>query len=271
MKSRLTHCFDRLRVRQGTALIPFITAGDPHPSMTVSLMHALVTAGADIIELGIPFSDPMADGPIIQRASERALAAGVSLREVITMVKAFRNQNATTPVVLMGYLNPIEAIGYSNFVKIAQEAGVDGVLTVDLPPEEMNEFGMLLNLHELTPIFLVAPTTSSERIQRICAQAEGYLYYVSLKGVTGSSDLNVDQIAEKVKAIRQYTTLPIGVGFGIKDAATAAKVASISDAIIIGSALVKLVEITAQEHLLTQVTQFLQDMRMAIDNVEKIA
>ena len=189
MKNRLTTYFQNLRAQKRIALIPFITAGDPNPTVTVPLMHALVEAGADIIELGIPFSDPMAEGPVIQRACERALAKGTCLQDILEMVKNFRTQNQTTPIVLMGYLNPIEVMGYEVFVETAEAVGVDGVLTVDLPPEESGKLGELLRSHALAPIFLLSPTTTTERIKRICTQAYGYLYYVSLKGVTGSANL----------------------------------------------------------------------------------
>ncbi len=261
--SRLKTCFDNAR----TALIPFITAGDPNPGLTVPLMHALVEAGADVIELGVPFSDPMADGPVIQRASERALAAGTSLRDVLDIVKNFRAQNQTTPVVLMGYLNPIEIMGYETFVQAAQSAGVDGVLTVDLPPEEVGSFGSLLQSHAISPIFLLAPTTTPERIKYICTFCSGYLYYVSLKGVTGSANLDVSSVAEKVAEIRQYTDLPVGVGFGIKDADSAAKVAKVSDAVIVGSALVRLFETVPQEQLLERVAGFVHELRQGVDAI----
>ncbi len=263
--SRITNCFENLRAQQRTALIPYITAGDPNPTLTVPLMQALVAAGADVIELGIPFSDPMADGPVIQRASERALAAGTSLRKVLDMVTTFRQHDQSTPVVLMGYLNPIEIMGYKIFADAAYEAGVDGVLTVDMPPEEMADFGDLLREHEIAPIFLLAPTTTPERIKRISAQASGYLYYVSLKGVTGSAALDVTAVADKVAEIRQHTELPIGVGFGIKDADTAARVAKISDAVIVGSALVRLVETEPEDKLLETIPAFLRQLRQAMD------
>ncbi len=263
--SRLTTCFENLRAQQRTALIPFITAGDPTPTLTVPLMHALVEAGADVIELGVPFSDPMADGPVIQHASERALAAGTRLRNVLDMVKTFREQDKTTPVVLMGYLNPIEVMGYKPFVEAAKAAFVDGVLTVDLPPEEVAEFGELLRSHDIAQIFLLAPTTTAERIKRICTQASGYLYYVSLKGVTGSANLDVTAVADKVAEIRRYSDLPIGVGFGIKDAETAAQVAKVSDAVIVGSALVRQVETEPQNKLLETIPAFLRELRQAMD------
>jgi len=264
--NRLKTCFDNLRAKKRTALIPFITAGDPSPTLTVPLMHGLVEAGADVIELGVPFSDPMADGPVIQRASERALAQGVCLRDILDMVKTFREQDKTTPVVLMGYLNPIEIMGYEAFIQAAHSVEVDGVLTVDLPVEEMTtELEKLLRSHALAPIFLLAPTTTPERIKRICAQASGYLYYVSLKGVTGSASLDVNAVAEKVEEIRQYTDLPIGVGFGIKDAESAARVAKVSDAVIVGSALVRMVETAPQDKLLEVMPAFVQELRQGMD------
>lgn len=266
--NRLTDCFKNLKAQQQAALIPFITAGDPQPEMTVPLMHALVTAGANIIELGIPFSDPMADGPVIQRASERALAAGTRLKDVLAMVNHFRQQDHTTPIVLMGYFNPIEVMGYVAFAQAAQDNGVDGVLIVDLPPEEMTELATLLRSHDIASIFLLAPTTTTERIERICAQAEGYLYYVSLKGVTGSDQLNVQEVEQKIAQIRHYTQLPIGVGFGIRDAQTARQIAQISDAVIVGSALVKQIETTPQEQLLDVLAAFLHELHLAINQHE---
>jgi tryptophan synthase alpha chain len=264
--NRLKTCFDNLRAKKRTALIPFITAGDPTPTLTVPLMHGFVEAGADIIELGVPFSDPMADGPVIQRANERALAQGVCLRDIFDMVKTFRAQNQTTPVVLMGYLNPIEIMGYETFVQTAHSVEVDGVLTVDLPVEEMTtELEGLLRSHSLAPIFLVSPTSTPERIKRICAQASGYLYYVALKGVTGSANIDVNSVAEKVEEIRQYTDLPIGVGFGIKDAQSAGRVAKVSDAVIVGSALVRMVETEPQDKLLEVMPAFVQALRQGMD------
>ncbi|EIJ41953.1 tryptophan synthase, alpha subunit [Beggiatoa alba B18LD] len=262
--NRLQTCFTNLKAQRRTALIPFITAGDPKPSITVPLMHKLVEAGADIIELGIPFSDPMADGPVIQRASERAIAAGTHLSDVLNMVANFRQQNTSTPVVLMGYLNPIEIMGYHQFAQRAEQAGVDGVLTVDLPPEESTELGQALKAHHLLPIFLLAPTSTEERIKRICTQAGGYLYYVSLKGVTGSANLDTVAVQEKIQQIRQYTQLPIGVGFGIRDAETAGKIAKISDAVIVGSALVQQIETTPEAELLTVLPAFLQTLSHAM-------
>jgi len=265
--NRLNSCFEKLRADKRKALIPFITAGDPSPTFTEPMMHALVDAGADVIELGIPFSDPMADGPVIQRASERALAADTSLEIVLNIVQSFRATNQTTPIVLMGYLNPIEIMGYENFAPKAQTVGVDGVLTVDLPPEEMGEFQPLLQAHDIAPIFLVAPTTTSERIKNIASKSAGYLYYVSIKGVTGSANLDVSEVANKVAEIRQHTNLPIGVGFGIKDAETAAKIAKVSDAVIVGSAIVQQIETENQDKLLETIPAFLRGLRQAMDKV----
>ena len=220
------------------ALIPFVTAGDPVKDVTVPLMHAMVDAGADIIELGVPFSDPMADGPVIQLACERALAHNTSTRDVLAMVKAFRETNTDTPVVLMGYLNPVEVMGYEAFAEAAADAGVDGVLLVDLPPEEALEVKPVMDAHGLDMIFLVAPTTSDARIKLIGEAGSGYLYYVSLKGVTGSATLNVDEVASRVETIRNLAQLPIGVGFGIKDAESAQAVSRVADGVVVGSALV---------------------------------
>ncbi|MFZ1324765.1 MAG: tryptophan synthase subunit alpha [Candidatus Contendobacter sp.] len=265
--NRISRCFQDLRRTGRKALIPYITAGDPRPELTVPVMHALVAAGADLLELGVPFSDPMADGPVIQKACERALAQGMSLRGVLEVVREFRQTDQQTPVVLMGYLNPIEAMGYAAFVSAAHGAGVDGVLTVDLPPEEAVELVDALKNAAIAPIFLLAPTSSTARIQRIATMAQGYLYYVSLKGVTGSAALNVDGVADKLAMIRTSTALPLGVGFGIKDAATAAAVASIADAVVVGSALVgKMAELaTEPERIPQEVARLAAAMREAMD------
>ncbi|MDM8565804.1 tryptophan synthase subunit alpha [Candidatus Halobeggiatoa sp. HSG11] len=263
--SRLRNCFKKLKNR--TALIPFITAGDPTPELTVPLMHALVEAGANIIELGIPFSDPMADGPVIQRASERALGQGMTLVKVLQMVKEFRIKDNDTPVVLMGYLNPIEIMGYKKFAQEAENAEVDGILRVDFPPEEITtESRTFIRANAMSPIFLLSPTTTPERIKYICSKANGYVYYVAVKGVTGSADLDIDSLTDKMAEIRKYTKLPIGVGFGIKDAKSAAKVAKVSDAVIVGSALVGLIETTPQEQLLEKMPAFLKEIRLAMDS-----
>lgn len=265
--TRIANKFEQLRSHGRTALIAYITAGDPQPQVTVPLMHAMVEAGADIIELGVPFSDPMADGPVIQAASERALRHHVSLHQVLDMVREFRGQDPDTPVVLMGYLNPVEAMGYEAFAGAAAEAGVDGVLTVDLPPEESHELLEQLQRRQLDAIFLIAPTSSAERIARICAVARGFVYYVSLKGVTGAATLDVAAVQDKLAQIRAATTLPIGVGFGIKDADSAARVGAAADAVIVGSAIVRLVgEHAGQtDDILAEVSGLLHSMRAAMD------
>lgn len=234
--SRIEACFNALKNNNKKALIPFITAGDPSADLTVGLMHTLVDAGADILELGVPFSDPMADGPVIQRASERALANGTNTDDVFDMVKEFRTKNETTPVILMGYLNPIEVMGYKNFTEKAANVGVDGLIVVDLPPEESAELIDILKPHDIDQIFLISPTTEGERLDRICEVASGFLYYVSLKGVTGSNQLDVKAVEDKLNQIRSRTKLPLGVGFGISDAQIAANVGQISDAVVVGSA-----------------------------------
>jgi len=265
--SRSANCFQALRRTGRKALIPYITAGDPHPDVTVPMLHSLVAAGANIIELGVPFSDPMADGPVIQKACERALAQGMSLHGVLELVRAFRQDDETTPVVLMGYLNPFEAMGYEAFAQAAAQAGVDGVLTVDLPPEEAHDLTAVLNAAGIDPIFLLAPTSSPERIRRVAKLARGYLYYVSLKGVTGSAILNVADVGEKLGAIRVFTDLPLGVGFGIKDAATAAAVARVADAVVVGSAIVSIMEALASDRaaMRAEVGALVSAMRQAMD------
>lgn len=265
--SRIGRRFEALKAAGRKALIPYVTAGDPAPDVTVPLMHGLVEAGADIIELGVPFSDPMADGPVIQQACERALVHHVSLRDVLQMVRRFRERDAETPVVLMGYLNPIEVIGYPTYAALAAEAGVDGTLTVDMPPDEGHELELALEEQGIDPIFLVAPTSSPERIRRITRSARGFVYYVSLKGVTGAANLDVETVARKVAEIRSVTELPVGVGFGIKDGPTAAAVARVADAVVVGSALVRRVgELAATpERIVPQVTAILAQMRQAID------
>lgn len=262
--SRIQKTFERLQAAGQQALIPFITAGDPHPGITVELMHALVKGGADIIELGVPFSDPAADGPVIQRAAERALAHKVSLRQVIGMVAEFRKTNADIPVVLMGYANPVEAMGYPEFSSVAAQAGVDGVLTVDLPPEEAEERVSILKQHGIDPIFLLAPTTPPSRLAAVERLAGGYVYYVSLKGVTGAATLDVGSVASRLAELRQHVSLPIGVGFGIRDAETARDIAAVADAIIIGSRLVQEVE-QGEAGLAGRLTDFLSGVRAAMD------
>ncbi|HEY9147977.1 MAG TPA: tryptophan synthase subunit alpha [Gammaproteobacteria bacterium] len=267
MSSRITTQLESLRSRGRKALIPFFTAGDPQPSVTVPTMHAMVEAGADIIELGVPFSDPMADGPVIQHASERALLHHVGMRDVLAIVSEFRKDDNQTPVVLMGYLNPIEVMGYEVFARAAAEAGVDGVLTVDMPPEEAHEFVAALRGEGLDPIFLLAPTTSEGRIARICELASGFVYYVSVKGITGAANLDTDEVARRVELIRGKTTLPVGVGFGIKDGASAARIAAVADAVVVGSALVSRIEALQDEpeKIPRAAGEFIAELRRAMD------
>ncbi len=265
--SRLAERFAQLRQQNRRALIPYIAAGDPELWVTVPLMHALVQAGADILELGVPFSDPMADGPVIQRATERALKHKVSLRKVLEMVREFRNKDSNTPVVLMGYLNPVEVMGYERFAEQAAAAGADAALTVDLPPEEAGDLAKALKKHRLDAIFLLAPTSPRSRIELISAAASGFIYYVSLRGVTGAANLDVTEIADKLKEIRRHSRLPVGVGFGINSPAIAAQVAAFADAVIVGSAIVRRMEELASqpERLLQEVPAFLASCRRAMD------
>jgi len=265
--SRIKNCFNKLNTEGRKALIPYVTAGDPDPAITVPLMHAMVNAGADIIELGVPFSDPMADGPVIQRAAERALEHHVSLRNVLAMVAEFRQQDSHTPVVLMGYLNPVEVMGYAVFAEAAAQAGVDGVLTVDLPPEEADLLVAELRSQQLDPVFLLAPTSDDARIKLICEAASGYVYYVAVKGVTGAGNLDVQAVTDKLKQIRQHTDLPVGVGFGIKNAESAAAIAAVADAVVVGSVLVQKIEQAAGQHdrINTEITGLLMQMRVGMD------
>jgi len=266
--SRLANRFAELKSSGRKALIPFITAGDPYPKFTVPLLHAMVEAGADIIELGVPFSDPMADGPVIQRASERALAHHVGLRTVLGMVVEFRRTDQNTPLVLMGYLNPIEIMGYEDFANAAQRAEVDGVLTVDLPPEEAHDCVILLKKREINQIFLLAPNSSAERVKKMDIVGSGYLYYVSLKGVTGAGHLDTTDVENKLAMIKQYTRLPIGVGFGVKDAETAKTLAKIADGVVVGSALISKIEtnLDVPEQAKTEIIELLKSMRQAMDS-----
>jgi tryptophan synthase alpha chain len=249
------------------ALVPFITVGDPDPAWTVDIMHALVKAGADLLELGVPFSDPAADGPVIQLASERAISRGVTLHSVLETVETFRCQDPDTPIVLMGYLNPIERYGHAAFARDAARAGVDGLLMVDCPPEEMAGLREHLDDHGIYPIYLVAPTTTSERLQIIAGQAKGYLYYVSFKGITGANSLDEAGLAGPVREIRSHSDLPIAVGFGIKTADNAAAVAGLADAVVIGSALVEQVQNAgSRDDACERVMDFLAPIRHAMDN-----
>ena len=263
--SRIQNHFTLLKKSNKKALIPFITAGDPHPSETVKLMNALVSSGADMIELGIPFSDPMADGPVIQRASERALSNGVGITATIKLVAEFRKENKDTPIILMGYANPIEAIGVDNFINLIKDADIDGVITVDYPPEESSVFVSKLRKVDIDSIFLLSPTTDDDRIKLIVDQASGFLYYVSLKGVTGSSNIDIQQVADKVNNIQKHTNLPIAVGFGVRDAKTANEVASVSDAVVIGSRIVNEIENADSETLITKVNSLMTEIKSAID------
>jgi tryptophan synthase alpha chain len=265
--SRIAGVFATLRNQGRQALIPFVTAGDPNLEVTVPLMHALVEAGADIIELGVPFSDPMADGPVIQRASERALMHHTSLHDVFAMVRGFRETNQTTPVVLMGYLNPLEVMGYEAFAEAASAAGVDGVLTVDIPPEEGGTFVPAMKSRGIDPIFLLAPTSHRARIERIVAAASGFVYYVSVKGVTGAANLSLESVREKLAEIRSCTELPVGVGFGIKDPQTAAAMSTFADAVVVGSALVSRIEsnLDQPERAIDEIKGLLSEMRTAMD------
>jgi tryptophan synthase alpha chain len=266
--SRIQKAFQRLEGDGRKALIPFITAGDPDAGLTLPLMHTLVEAGADIIELGVPFSDPMADGPTIQRASERALARGMTMRKVLQLVVAFREQDQATPVVLMGYANPIEAMGLEKFAAAAAAAGVDGVLVVDYPPEEAMSFGATMKAHGMDPIFLLAPTSTVARIEQVAAVASGYVYYVSLAGVTGSGALNVDAVAERLPLIREKTGLPVGVGFGIRDATTAARIARIADAVVVGSRIIEEIEKSTADNACANVKALVADIRRGVDEVK---
>ena len=263
--SRIQSVFEQLALRRRKALVPFVTAGDPDPGMSVALMHTLVACGADVVELGVPFSDPMADGPVIQRASDRALKHGVGLPQVLGFVREFRSADQATPVVLMGYANPIEAMGSERFVDEAGRAGVDGVLVVDYPPEECEAFSALVRSRGMDLIFLLAPTSSDARIAEVARLASGYLYYVSLKGVTGVGHLDLTEVAEKIPHIRRATRLPVGVGFGIRDAATAAAVAQFADAVVIGSAIIQQMEAAPAGQQVQYAGAFLQGIRAALD------
>jgi tryptophan synthase alpha chain len=266
--SRIAETFSRLNEQNRRALIPFITCGDPRPDTTLALMHAMVEKGADILEIGVPFSDPMADGPAIQLANERSLVHHTGLKDVFEVVRQFRGSDNQTPVVLMGYMNPIEFMGYEQFAKTAKEAGVDGLITVDLPPEESHELLPLLKENDIDPVFLLTPTTSDDRAGKILAQSSGYVYYVSLKGVTGSNQLDVADVSSKIEHLRTLTDLPLAVGFGIKDAASASAVSKVADGVVVGSVLVnRIAELADRENseIASQVSAILGDMRQAMD------
>lgn len=272
--SRIAATFSRLQTLHRKALIPFVTAGFPFADVTPELMHALVAGGADIIELGVPFSDPSADGPVIQKAGDKALAAGVGLVQVLDMVRAFRQQDAATPVVLMGYANPVERYNqkhasggnFSAFVQDASAAGVDGVLIVDYPPEESEEFAAELKAHDLDLIFLLAPTSTDERMAQVARIASGYVYYVSLKGVTGSGTLDTAAVEAMLPRIRQYVKVPVGVGFGIRDAATARTIGKVADAVVIGSRIIELIDAQPRNQVAGVAQKFLREIRTALDS-----
>lgn len=265
--SRIQKIFAALQSQKKKALITFITAGDPAPELTVPLLHALVDSGADILELGVPFSDPMAEGPVIQRANERALKFNVGMRDVLDYVREFRKDNQHTPVVLMGYANPIERMGVERFVSEAKAAGVDGAIVVDYPPEEATELARMLKAQDMDLIFLLAPTSTEERIRQVGQISSGFSYYVSLRGVTGAGHIDLVEVASRLAAIRAHVKLPIGVGFGIRDGATAKAVASVSDAVVIGSRIIEELERTPKEQAVPAVKAFLSSIRKAIDEV----
>jgi tryptophan synthase alpha chain len=263
--SRIAGVFERLRAQRRKALIPYLTAGDPHAETTPALMHALVAGGADVIELGVPFSDPMADGPVIQRAAERAIRNGVGLKKTLALVAEFRKTDSATPVVLMGYANPIERLGRAEFAQAAKAAGVDGVLVVDYPPEECEDFAAAMRAADIDPIFLLAPTSTDERIEIVARHAAGYIYYVSLKGITGAGHLDVSSVAARLPLIRRHTAVPVGVGFGIRDAASAVAVAQVADAVVIGSRLIQEMESVPREHAVAAVEALVGEIRKALD------
>ena len=263
--SRIAETFARLATEGRKALIPFITAGDPEPALTLPLMRALVQGGADIIELGVPFSDPMADGPTIQRASERALAHGMSLRGVLALVREFRAGDDRTPIVLMGYANPVEAYGSRDFARDASAAGVDGVLVVDYPPEECRDFAAAMKEVAIDPIFLLAPTSIDERFGEVARIGGGYIYYVSLKGVTGSAKLDLYEVAARIPQIRSKVGMPVGVGFGIRDGVAAARIATVADAVVIGSRIIEEIESSPPQEVTERVRAFMAGIRAAMD------
>lgn len=265
--TRIEEKFAALNADGKKALIPYITGGDPKPEYTEALMHALVDAGADMIELGMPFSDPMADGPVIQKACERALASGASVQGILDIVESFRKKDSTTPVVLMGYLNPVEHMGYKTFAANAKKAGVDGVLLVDLPPEEADDVVPVFKESGIDTIFLIAPTTTAQRAAKIATYASGYIYYVSVKGVTGSATLDVAEVGEKLSGLRELTNVPLAVGFGIRDGASAAAVGQVADGVIVGSVLVNCIAEFAHEpeKIAPALQKHIKAMREAMD------
>jgi tryptophan synthase alpha chain len=267
--SRLAAKFQSLKTAGRKALIPYVTAGYPFADITTELMHGMVQAGADVIELGVPFSDPMADGPVIQKAGEKALALGIGMVQVLAMVKSFRAKDSTTPVVLMGYANPVERYdlvhGKDSFIRDAAQAGVDGILVVDYPPEECEEFAGKLKAEGLDLIFLLAPTSTDERMRQVARVASGYVYYVSLKGVTGAGHLDTDAVEQALPRIRRHVSIPVGVGFGIRDAATARTVGKVADAVVIGTKIIQLLEAQPRDQAVAAVADFLRGIRSALD------
>ncbi|BEP92788.1 tryptophan synthase subunit alpha [Acidovorax sp. sif1233] len=267
--SRIDTTFEQLKAQGRKALIPYVTAGFPFADITPALMHGMVEAGADVIELGVPFSDPMADGPVIQKAGEKALGLGVGMVQVLDHVREFRKRNSTTPVVLMGYANPVERYdqihGAGAFVRDSAEAGVDGVLIVDYPPEECEAFAASLRAHGMDLIFLLAPTSTDERMAQVARVASGYVYYVSLKGVTGSGALDTSAVEQMLPRIRQHVTIPVGVGFGIRDAATAQAIGKVADAVVIGSRIIQLIEDQEHAKVVPLTIDFLRGIRKALD------
>jgi tryptophan synthase alpha chain len=268
--SRIAATFDALKANGRKALIPYVTTGDPYADATVDIMLAMAASGADVIELGVPFSDPMADGPVIQRAGERALARGIGMPQVLECVRGFRSRNTTTPVVLMGYANPIERYGVERFVADAKSAGVDGVLVVDYPPEECETFAQTLRDGGLDPIFLLAPTSTEQRMKDVGRIASGYVYYVSLKGVTGAGHLDTASVATMLPRIKAHVKLPVGVGFGIRDAASAKAVGAVADAVVIGSAIVQLLETQSRDNVAAAAGRFIAGIRAALDSLEGV-
>jgi tryptophan synthase alpha chain len=268
--SRIAATFEKLAQQKRKALIPYITAGFPYADITPDLMQAMVDAGSDVIELGVPFSDPMADGPVIQKAGEKALAFGIGLAQVLAMVREFRSRDSSTPVVLMGYANPVERYelshGKSSFARDAAAAGVDGVLVVDYPPEECETFAAELKNNGLDLIFLLAPTSTDQRIQQVARVASGYVYYVSLKGVTGAGNLDTDAVEKALPPIRKHVKIPVGVGFGIRDAATAKAIGRVADAVVIGTKVIQVVEELPREKVLPALSAFLREVRQALDD-----
>ncbi len=267
--SRIASTFSALQAQGRKALIPYVTAGFPFADITPALMHGMVEAGADVIELGVPFSDPMADGPVIQKAGEKALSLGIGMVQVLDHVREFRKRNSTTPVVLMGYANPVERYdqkhGAGAFVRDAAAAGVDGVLIVDYPPEECETFAASLREHGMDLIFLLAPTSTDERMAQVARVASGYVYYVSLKGVTGSGALDTSAVEQMLPRIRQHVTIPVGVGFGIRDAATAQAIGKVADAVVIGSRIIQLIEDQEHAKVVPITIDFLRGIRKALD------